>query len=290
MAAVLRRQRADEPGPPQRPEARLVADRGETGEQRIDEHRRAHAVDLAHADVVDVGAAGDAALAWHELAVGALRRGLAGGEHVLEPPQHVEGAGPQRLPVGPQPLALLDDALVRADAAVVPAADEEQPSRLVGGEGEADIGCREPCRETLRQQQQRALVAYLPGGNVGHRAIPSCTCRRSAAIEFADHSATWPFDSPYMGLIVHGNSILKICPRCVLRSRRVCGASGGQRDHKDRLAPLAPGRSSNLSAILPIAPPDLMQLFSRHSRARPAARWSPGWPAAARSTPSWSPA
>jgi hypothetical protein len=30
-------------------------------------------------------------------------------------------------------LALLDDALVRADAAVVLAADEEQPSGLVGG-------------------------------------------------------------------------------------------------------------------------------------------------------------
>jgi hypothetical protein len=80
---------------------RLIAHRGEAGEQRVDEHRRARALDLAHADVVDVGAAGDAALARHELALRALRRGLAGGEHVLEPPQHVERAGPQRLPVGP---------------------------------------------------------------------------------------------------------------------------------------------------------------------------------------------
>jgi hypothetical protein len=132
----------------------------------------ARAVDLAHADVVDVGAAGDAALARHELALRALRRGRAGGEHVLEPPQHVARAGPQRLPVGPQPLALLDDALVRPHAAVVLAADEEQPSRLVGGEREADIRCREPCRESLRQQQQRSLVADLRGGTIGHRAIP----------------------------------------------------------------------------------------------------------------------
>src|SRR5262245_6952497 len=49
-------------------------------------------------------------------------------------------------------------ALVGAYAAVVPAADEEQSSGLVGGEREADIGCREPCREALRQQQQRAPV------------------------------------------------------------------------------------------------------------------------------------
>ena len=158
--------------PPQRPEARLVAHRGEAGEQRVDEDRRALAVDLAHADVVDVGAAGDAALARHELALRPLRRGRAGGEHVLEPPQHVAGAGPQRLPVGPQPLALLDDALVRADAAVVLAADEEQPPGLVGGERETDIGRREPGRESLRQQQQRALVADLRGGTIGHREFP----------------------------------------------------------------------------------------------------------------------
>jgi hypothetical protein len=101
----------------------------------------------------------------------ALRRGLSGREHVLEPPQHVERAGPQRLPVGPQPLALLDDALVRADAALVPAANEEQPSRLVGGERQADIRCREPCRETLRQQQQRSLVAHLPGWKSINRRV-----------------------------------------------------------------------------------------------------------------------
>src|SRR5262249_49087585 len=125
---------------------------------------------------------GDAALARHELAVGALRRGLARGEHVLEPPQHVERAGPQRLPVGPQPLALLDDALVRAHAAVLAAAAEEQPARLVGGEREADIRCGEPCRETLRQQQQRPFVAHLRGGNVGHGAIPPSAARRSSAL------------------------------------------------------------------------------------------------------------
>ena len=27
-----------------------------------------------------------------------------------------------------------------------------------------------------------------------------------------NHSATWPFGSPYMGLIVHGNSILTGAP------------------------------------------------------------------------------
>ena len=50
--------------------------------------------------------------------ISALRRGRAGGEHVLEPPQHVARADPQGLSVGPQPLALLDDALVPSDAAV----------------------------------------------------------------------------------------------------------------------------------------------------------------------------
>jgi hypothetical protein len=62
---------------------------------------------------------------------------------------------------------------VGANAAVVLAADEEQPPRLVGGEREADIRCREPRRETLRQQQQRSLVAHLRGGTIGHRAILS---------------------------------------------------------------------------------------------------------------------
>jgi len=73
-----------------------------------------------------------------------------------------QAAGPQRLPVRPQALALLDDALVRAHAAVGLAADEEQP-----------VG------KALRQQQYRAFVACLAGRLFTHRNVSHKQARSS---------------------------------------------------------------------------------------------------------------
>jgi hypothetical protein len=86
-----------------------------------------------------VDAANDAAFDGYEFAVRSHRRDLAVAQHILEPPQHVASARPQRLTVGPQALALLDEALVRAHATVGLAADEKQPAGLVSRERETCV-------------------------------------------------------------------------------------------------------------------------------------------------------
>ena len=133
MAAILRHQSAQEFRSPQRPEACGLAYCREAAVQRIDEDGPPRSVEIAEADIVDVDPADHPAFAGYKLAVRSARRGLAFAQHILETPQHVDAAGPERLAVGPKPLTLLDDALVRADPTVTLAANEEQAPGLVGG-------------------------------------------------------------------------------------------------------------------------------------------------------------
>jgi hypothetical protein len=134
VAPILRHQGAQELRAPQRPKTCGVADGRQATIQRIDENRSRHAVDISQPDVVCVDPANDAAFNGHELAVRSRLRGLAVAQHVLEPPEHVESARPERLTVGPQALTLLDQALMRAHTAVALAADEKQPAGLIGRE------------------------------------------------------------------------------------------------------------------------------------------------------------
>src|SRR5262249_56717438 len=99
--------------------------------------RRAVAVPAPVVGGVDPAKA--AAFEGYELALPSRRRALAVAQHILEPPQHVASARPQRLTVGPQALALLDEALMRAHATVGLAADEKQPAGLVGRERETCV-------------------------------------------------------------------------------------------------------------------------------------------------------
>ena len=89
---------------------------------------------MTDSDIVDINAAGDAAFARNEFTISSGRCRLARPQHILEPPQHIEAARPQRLSVGPQSLTLFDQPLVGADAAVHLATDEEQSSGLIGRE------------------------------------------------------------------------------------------------------------------------------------------------------------
>jgi hypothetical protein len=139
VAPILRHQSGKEAWPPQRSKTCGFAYCRQATIQRIDEDRSPRAVDISDPDVVRVDAANDAAFDGYELAVRSRRRDLAVAQHILEPPQHVASARPQRLTVGPQALALLDEALMRAHAAVGLAADEKQPACLVGRERETCV-------------------------------------------------------------------------------------------------------------------------------------------------------
>src|SRR5215471_6295930 len=119
VAPILRHQSGQEAWPPQRSKTCGFAYRRQAAIQRIDEDwslRRA--VDVSNPDVVRVDSANDAAFDGYELALRACRRDRAVAQHILEPPQHIASARPQRLTVGPQTLTLLDHALMRAHAAV----------------------------------------------------------------------------------------------------------------------------------------------------------------------------
>src|SRR5262245_59524366 len=71
VAAILRHQGGEKFWSPHGAKARCLADCGEATVECIDENRPPDAIDLAHANVMDVDAAGDATLAWYELAVSA---------------------------------------------------------------------------------------------------------------------------------------------------------------------------------------------------------------------------
>ena len=92
---------------------------------RVDEHHPAARLD---GDVVDVEVAGGVADAGHVEAVVALVE-LAGREHVLEAPELVERAQPQRLAVGPQAHAAVEGALEDGEPAVGAAGPGERACR-----------------------------------------------------------------------------------------------------------------------------------------------------------------
>ena len=168
VAPVLRHQGGNKFWSPQRSKTCGFADGRQATIQRIDEDRSPRAVYVTNPDVVGVDPANDATFEGNKLAVRSRLGRLALVQHILEPPEHVEPAGPQRLTVGPQALTLLDDALMGAHATIVPAADEEQPAGLIGGERHAHIRRRQPVGEARRQQQHRPPVDLVAGWGLAH--------------------------------------------------------------------------------------------------------------------------
>ncbi len=168
MAAVLRRQFADERRRPQRAEARPLADRGDAAEQGVDEQRPAVAVD---GDVVDVEIAGGVGDPGHVEAIGAVvdppRR-----QRVLEPPQLVERAHPQRIPGRAQPHAARERAFEDRQPPVRLQPDQEQLAGLIGGERQAQPAFRQPRRE-LPGRGQHHLRRRRPFPRLARHRRPS---------------------------------------------------------------------------------------------------------------------
>ena len=165
MAAVLGRELGDERRLPEHAEGVRGRERRKTREQRVDEHDAPVAHD---ADVVDVEVARGVGDARDEVAVGRIRR-LVGTEHVLEAPDLEQRGDDEPLRVGPQPHGARKVALVEGDALLRVDADEIEPARLVGGEGEADVVAQEPVGEAAR------------AGDVdGLRLLRCCALRRWA--------------------------------------------------------------------------------------------------------------
>ena len=161
VAAVLGGELRDEGRPPQRREAVRRARPRQAGEERVDEDRPPARVDR---DVVDVEVAGGVAHLRHvEPVVARLR--LARAEHVLEAPELVERAHPQRLAVAGQAHAAVEGALEDRQPAVGLQADQEQLAGLVGGEGEARALLGEPREELAgggdRKCRRAALCASV---------------------------------------------------------------------------------------------------------------------------------
>src|SRR5262249_47741295 len=71
-------------------------------------------------------------------------------QHVLEAPELVEGAQPQRLTIGPQAHGAAEGAFEHRQAAVGAMAEEKEFSCLVRGKGEAHLLFAEPASEVGR--------------------------------------------------------------------------------------------------------------------------------------------
>ena len=148
MAAILRRQLADEGRLPERPEAVAVAYRRHAREQRVDEHRPAVG---REGHIVGVDIAGDPRRVRREdRVVGAGR--LSRRHDVVEALNLVvrrerEGAAARR---HAKPHAAREAALEHRQPPVALQSDQEDLAGLVGGEGEARPHARQPLGEVPR--------------------------------------------------------------------------------------------------------------------------------------------
>ncbi len=171
MAAVLGGELGDEGRLPEHAESVRGRERGEAGEQRVDEH---DAPVAHHADVVDVEVAGGVGDARHVVAVRGVGR-LVGAEDVLEAPDLEQGGDDETLRIGPQPHGAREIALVEGDALLRVDADEIEPAGLIGGEGEADVIAQEPVGEPARAGDVDGLGLR---GRRGLRRLGGLWCRR----------------------------------------------------------------------------------------------------------------
>ena len=141
VAAILGRQPVDERRAPDRREARALRQRRDAVEARGDEDRLAGFV---RGDVVDVDVAGGVAGHRHHHRVVAVL-GRPRLEVILETPKLVERGHPEcALGADAHPHAAGKAALEDREPTVGLEADQEELAGLVGGEGEARFGGREP--------------------------------------------------------------------------------------------------------------------------------------------------
>lgn len=117
--------------------------------------------------VMDVDIAGSVADLGHEQPVMAAI-GLAGGEHVLHPPDLVERTHPDRLAVRPEPHTAVEGAFEDRQPPVRVEADQKQLSRLIGRERQTDALFGEPVGE-LSGRRQAELLRLASGRGVGRR-------------------------------------------------------------------------------------------------------------------------
>ena len=170
-------------GLPQRPEAVAVADRGDAAEQGVDEDRPPV---RAEADVVHVEVAGHPGRMRRIDRVEALLIRLARRQHIVEAVDLIMGGEREAAPVGArrQPHRAGEGPLEDRKPPVRPRAEEEDLARLIGGEGEAAAGSRQPLREMARRGQRELFLAC--GGCHLHAfqsASESCPERKHRRIE-----------------------------------------------------------------------------------------------------------
>src|SRR5262249_21208718 len=142
--------------------------RGQAAEQRTDEDDPAVCFD---GDVVDVEVAGGVAdLGEVESIVAVVQE--AGPQCVLEAPELIQAAHPERLPVAPQAHAAVEGALEDGEPAVGLHADQEEFAGLVSGEGQADALLGEPGGGVARGVD---LEPRLLGRGRGHGDLRGCS-------------------------------------------------------------------------------------------------------------------
>ena len=165
VAAVLGRQPRDEARMPDRRKTVRGARPRQAGEQRVDEDGVAGGVER---DVVHVDVAGDVAHLRDVEAVEAVVR-LPGLQHVLEAPELIERAHPQRLAISAEPHAPLERALEDGKAPVGLEAEEEELARLIGGERQARAAARRAMPRNAGTKRSTS-AGCVPDG----AGFPSC--------------------------------------------------------------------------------------------------------------------
>ena len=146
-------------------EAVPVADRGDAGEQGVDEDRPAV---RAEADVVRVEIAGHPGRVRRVDRVEALRVRLAGRQDIVEALDLILGGEREAAPVGAdaEPHAAREAALEHREPAVRLDPEQEQLARLIGGEGEAAAGPGQPGGEAARRGERERLVPRGAGARL----------------------------------------------------------------------------------------------------------------------------
>ena len=187
MAAVLRQELGNKTRLPKRLEACRLADRGEAGKGGVDEDRPSIG---PHADVMDIQRARHPALARLEAAGGALVRRRPRRKPIAKTPEHGFAAHPQALAIGPQALAMLDQPLMAANAAIRLAADEHQPSRLIGGKRQRPANPGKPIGKPRRKHHERRLGR---GGRFGGHGRVLLRVIEEGEGDYGKRRAAFPF-------------------------------------------------------------------------------------------------
>lgn len=143
VAAILRCQLAQEGGPPQWCEAGLVAKRGQAAEAGVDED---HSAARLHRDVMDIKVAGRVTDSGHVEPIRAVVE-LARRQRVFEPPKLEDRTEPKCLAIAIQTHTTIEGAFEHRHPPIGLQAEEEELTRLIGREGQAETLLGQPGRE-----------------------------------------------------------------------------------------------------------------------------------------------